>query len=83
MNPDLTLNLVRLAPGGEITPHTHDTSTETFYILAGRGVSWVGAEQFELVPGVCGYAPPGVRHSVCNTGDADLEALSIFNPPVA
>ena len=82
MNPDLTVNLVRLAPGGEITPHIHDAATETFYILSGQGMSWVGDEQFELAPGDCGYAPSGVMHSVRNTGDADLEAISIFNPPL-
>jgi mannose-6-phosphate isomerase-like protein (cupin superfamily) len=82
MNSGLVVNLVRVAPGGEITPHTHDASTETFYVLAGRGVSRIGNEEFALAPGVCGYALPGVTHSVRNTGDADLEAISIFNPPL-
>ncbi len=82
MNPGLTMNLIRVAPGGEITPHIHDESTETFYILSGRGLSLIGGEQLELAPGVCGYAPPGVTHSVCNVGDVDLEAISVFNPPI-
>ncbi len=81
MNPGLTVNLVRVTPGGEITPHLHNESTETFYILAGCGTSWIGGEELALAPGVCGYAPPGVIHSVCNSGAVDLEAISIFNPP--
>lgn len=81
MNPGLTLNLVRIAPGGEITPHIHPDSTETFYILQGHGMSWIGDEELVLAPGVCAYAPPQVTHSVCNTGDSELEAISIFNPP--
>lgn len=82
MNPGLSLNLVRIAPGGEITPHVHSDSTETFVIIKGRGISWIGSEQVALEPGVCAYAPPQVMHSVCNTGDGDIEAISIFNPPV-
>lgn len=82
MNPGIVVNLVRIAPGGEITPHTHSDATETFYVLKGRGLSWIGDEQFGLEPGVGGYAPPRVTHSVCNTGDTELEAISIFNPPV-
>ncbi len=82
MNPGLTINLVRIAPGGEITPHTHSDSTETFVIIKGRGISWIGSEQVALEPGVCAFAPPQVTHSVCNTGDGDIEAISIFNPPV-
>ncbi len=81
-NPGLAVNLVRLAPGGEITPHVHPDSTETFYILKGSGVSWVDGDPIELAPGVCAYAPPAITHSVCNTGEVDLEALSMFNPPV-
>jgi mannose-6-phosphate isomerase-like protein (cupin superfamily) len=81
-NSGIAVNLVRLQPGGEITPHVHSTSTETFYILRGHGLSWIGEEQLALEPGVCAYAPPQVMHSVCNTGDTELEALSIFNPPV-
>lgn len=83
VNAGLNLNLVRVAPGGEITPHIHQDSTETFYILTGRGISRIGGEEIQLTPGVCAYAPPAVTHSVCNTGDTDLEAISIFNPPLA
>ncbi len=82
MNPDLTLSLVRLEPGSEIPPHTHPQSTETTYILTGRGMCWIGTEEFELEPGVCSYAPPGVTHSVCNTSNSVLEAISVFNPPL-
>jgi mannose-6-phosphate isomerase-like protein (cupin superfamily) len=81
MTPGLTVNLVRVAPGGEIAPHVHADSTETFYVLAGRGICCIGDEECTLEPGACGFAPPGVSHAVRNIGDVDLEAISIFNPP--
>ncbi|MBI5029193.1 MAG: cupin domain-containing protein [Chloroflexi bacterium] len=82
INPELTLSLVRLEPGGEIPPHTHAQSTETVYVLSGRGMCRIGSEEFNLEPGVCCYAPPDMTHLVCNTGDSVLEAISIFNPPL-
>lgn len=81
-NPGLAVNLIRLAPGSEIVSHTHADATETFYILKGQGIAWIDGAFFELAPGVCGFAPPSVTHSVCNTGAGDLEALAIFNPPI-
>jgi mannose-6-phosphate isomerase-like protein (cupin superfamily) len=82
MNPGLGVNLVRIAPGGEIAPHIHPHSTETFFILKGRGISRIGNEEIMLEPGVCAYAPPQVTHAVCNTGEGEIEAISIFNPPL-
>ncbi len=33
MNSGLTLSRVKLLPGGELPPHIHEASTETFYVL--------------------------------------------------
>jgi len=82
MNSGLTMHLILLAPGAAIPPHTHEASTETFYILRGRGMCNIGAEEFALEPGSSNYAPPGIVHSVRNTSDQELEALAIFNPPL-
>ncbi len=82
MNPGMTLHRILLAPGGVIPAHTHEASTETFYVLRGRGACRIGAEEFALEPGSSNYAPPRIVHSVCNTGDQELEVLAIFNPPL-
>ncbi len=81
-NPHLTVNLVRLEPGSGLPLHTHEHSTETFYILRGKARCRVGDEERVIGPGVIGYAPPGVPHQVVNIGDETLEAISIFNPPL-
>jgi len=82
MNPGLTLSRVKLLPGGELPPHTHETSTETFYVLSGEVHCRIGDEETILKASHCGYAPPGVSHAVRNTGQEDLHAISIFNPPL-
>ena len=79
----LTVNLVRLEPGCGLPLHTHEHSTETFYILRGQARCRVGEEEQVIGPGVLGYAPPGVPHQVTNVGTETLEALSIFQPPPA
>jgi mannose-6-phosphate isomerase-like protein (cupin superfamily) len=62
----------RLAPGASIGMHTHDTSSEIFYILEGEGtVIYDGGEE-AVSPGVCHYCPKGHIHSLINTGDKDL-----------
>jgi len=82
MNPSLTLSQVKLLPGGELPPHIHEASTETFYVLSGEAHCRIGDEETTLKAGHCGYAPPGVRHTVRNVGQEDLHAISIFNPPL-
>lgn len=82
-NPGLNINLVRLLPGATIPPHVHETSTETFIILAGRARCKIGEVDYEMAAGMCGYALPGVTHGVSNAGDTPMEALSIFNPPLS
>ncbi len=82
MNPGLTLSRVKLLPGGELPPHTHETATETFYVLSGEAQCRIGDEEIALKAGQGGYAPPGISHTVRNTGPEELHAISIFNPPL-
>ena len=60
------MNYVRLEPGEENVPHTHEESEDTIFILAGRGT--VADFTHETVqPFAAGdviHVPPGVRHAV-------------------
>jgi mannose-6-phosphate isomerase-like protein (cupin superfamily) len=51
-------------------------------MLSGEVYCRVGDEETTLKAGHCGYAPPGVSHTVRNIGQEDLHAISIFNPPL-
>jgi quercetin dioxygenase-like cupin family protein len=88
-HPHLSLMLVRVAAGGVIPRHVHDTETETAYVVAGRGALNLGVEEdgsarevVEIIPGLGASIPPGLYHSVQNTGDEPLEILAIHSPPV-
>ena len=82
-NPDLTIRAAIVPPGKVLSVHAHDTSSETFYILQGKGV--LTCETDEEIPTEAGeviYAPAGVQHGLRNTGDEDLHLLAIFSPPL-
>lgn len=67
----------RLEPGASIGLHTHETSSETIYILRGTGrVLYDGAEE-TVRAGVCHYCPRGHAHSLINDGDEDLEFFAV------
>jgi mannose-6-phosphate isomerase-like protein (cupin superfamily) len=82
MNPLATVHRVRIVPGGEIVPHIHDKSAETFLITSGRALCTMGDSTMELRAGNLGYAPAGNRHGLKNIGDEDVHLVTVFTPPV-
>jgi mannose-6-phosphate isomerase-like protein (cupin superfamily) len=81
-HPHASVMLVRLAVAGDITPHTHEKETETVYVLAGQAWLTYGDEQTLIEPGTGASIPPGIQHSVHNTGEIPLEMVAIHMPPI-
>ncbi len=69
----------RLAPGA--TSYLHRLSTsEVYYILAGRGRMEVDQESRDVAPGDLIYIPPHAAQRITSLGPADLEFLCIVDP---
>ncbi len=66
-----------LEPGSSIGLHTHDTSSEIIYILAGKGKVLYDGEYEPLTAGDCHYCPKGYAHSLINDSDAMLEFFAV------
>ena len=66
-----------LEPGSTIGLHTHDTSSETIYILAGTGKVLYDGGYEPLSAGSCHYCPKGHTHSLINDSDANLEFFAV------
>jgi|GEM_PF-389543 len=88
-HPHLSLMLVRVAPGGVIPRHVHEVETETAYVVAGQGTLKLGVDEsghasdtVAISPGTGASIPPGLYHSVENTGSEPLDILAIHSPPV-
>ena len=67
----------RLEPGSTIGLHTHDTSSEIIYILAGTGKVLYDGGYEPLAAGSCHYCPKNHAHSLINDSGANLEFFAV------
>lgn len=70
----------RLPPGGATTPHHHAATEEIYYILEGTAAMTLGEETRTVGPGDAIAIPPGARHTIRNTGPAELVFLCTCAP---
>jgi mannose-6-phosphate isomerase-like protein (cupin superfamily) len=70
----------RLAPGRATTPHHHAATEEIYYILAGVAAMTIGDETRPVGPGDAIAIPPGLRHTIRNTGGEELVFLCTCAP---
>lgn len=61
-----------LAPGSSVGMHTHDTSSEIIFIVAGKAKFIIDGKEETLFAGQCHYCKKGQSHTLINTGCVDL-----------
>lgn len=69
-----------LAPGAATTEHYHPKAEEIYYILHGMGRLRLEDEIRDLRAGDAVCIPPGCRHKIWNTGEAELVFLCCCAP---
>jgi mannose-6-phosphate isomerase-like protein (cupin superfamily) len=70
----------RLAVGAATVPHHHAVTEEIYYILSGSAEMTIGDETRPVGPGDAIAIPPGARHTIRNTGPAELVFLCTCAP---
>jgi mannose-6-phosphate isomerase-like protein (cupin superfamily) len=70
----------RLPPGRATTPHHHKVTEEIYYILRGTADITLGVETRPVGPGDAIAIPPGMRHTIRNTGVEELVFLCTCAP---
>jgi mannose-6-phosphate isomerase-like protein (cupin superfamily) len=70
----------RLAPAAATTPHHHGVTEEIYYILSGTADMTLGHETRPVGPGDAIAIPPGLRHTIRNTGPEELVFLCTCAP---
>jgi len=80
-HPGTSVIIAQIAPGGHIQPHTHESETETAYVLSGSGLLITDAAEYRFEAGIIVTIPPGLRHAVRNTGAVPLEIFAMHSPP--
>jgi len=72
-----------LAPGGRAERHRHDTESQVCYVLEGEMAVTLGDDApVTCGPGAVVTIPPGVDHLIVNSGDAPLQLLVLYSPPL-
>jgi len=70
----------RLPPGASTTPHFHPKTEEIYYILEGSALMRIGEESRAVVSGDAIAIPPGLVHTITNTGEVVLKFLCCCAP---
>ena len=68
---------VRIQPGGEIMPHTHDV-VEVFVILKGNPHVLIDGDWLQIEPNTTTIAYPGEVHGVKNNTDEEILLMASF-----
>lgn len=77
------MNLGVVQPGGEASPHRHETEHQVVYFLEGRAdVVLGGAPAVECGPGTVVRIPPKLEHAVYSKGETALKVLVLYSPPL-
>lgn len=75
--------LGQVAPGGEASRHYHVEEAQVVYILKGEADIALGDEKPRRVgPGTVIRIPKGLTHEIVTVGDATLECLVLYAPPL-
>ena len=67
----------RIHKGGSIGMHTQSSGDDINYILSGTGKAICNGVEEKLSAGVIHICPKGYEHTIINTGDDDLDMLTI------
>lgn len=67
-------------PGQAQGVHSHEGSDKVYFVLEGRGLFRIGAEQRELGKDEVALAPSGEPHGVENPGPEPLKLLVFMAP---
>jgi len=70
----------RLAAGAATTPHHHAVTEEIYYILSGTAVMTIEQESRPVEAGDAIAIPPGLQHTIRNTGTDELVFLCTCAP---
>lgn len=73
------VNLTRIRPGGvSALHHRHSRQDEFIYVIEGAPTLFTGADEIELLPGMCaGFPAGGAAHHLANRTSEDIVFLEV------
>jgi len=67
-------------PKAYVKKHSHKVQEQVYHVLEGEGVMHVGGEDRVVRKHDFIYLPPGIEHSIENTGLVDLVFIVVTSP---
>lgn len=68
-------------PRAYVELHAHKIQEQIYHVLEGEGLMVIGAKRQVVRRHDVIFIPPGVKHSINNTGLADLVFIVVTTPP--
>ncbi len=62
--PQMSLTLLKIAPGIEVPIHTHENEVDSIFVIKGRGKAFLNGEWKDLEEGDIVVIPPKDEHGV-------------------
>ncbi len=75
--PEFSFHVVHILDGKK---HYHKRSTETYYVLEGKGKLELDGDTIDLEPGMAILIPPGVRHRGYGDFKTIVTGVPAFTP---
>ena len=73
------MGFVVIYPGGKVPLHEHENE-EVYTVLKGAGEMTIGDSVRSISAVSAVYIPPGLPHSLVNTGREELEMMFVYAP---
>lgn len=81
-NPLISVNVLQVPPGGHIRSHRHIQQFETVWVIRGQATLILDQTEVPIRDGQIITIPVGLEHALRNEGQALVELLTIFTPPL-
>jgi len=81
-NPFASVNVVQIPPGGKIGRHRHAQQLETVWVIRGNAILTLDQTEVSIRDGQIIAIPIALEHALRNEGQALVELLTFFTPPL-
>jgi mannose-6-phosphate isomerase-like protein (cupin superfamily) len=78
---NLSVQMLYVAPGGRIEPHSHENE-EVYILIEGTGKGFFGTgKPIDIAPVTFFHLPANAEHGLENTGDTMMKLITTTSPP--
>jgi quercetin dioxygenase-like cupin family protein len=81
-NPFANVNVIQVPPGTVVGRHSHAEQVETVWVIRGIAILTIDQTEVLIQDGQIIAIPIGLEHALRNEGQALVELLTFFTPPL-